>query len=153
MTHWQWVDGEIVRGHGVAGGSSAETPYPGGSISLQTPFFLDRGLDLTPFHPATINVSIAPYTFEMVAPAVTLRDVAWIDLIPPESFSFSPVRLQLGDRQVEALVYYPHPETKIHHFQSASLIELLAPYVAGVAYGNTVRLGVNSAEIKLVKPQ
>jgi hypothetical protein len=149
MTKIHSVRGIVVPGHGVASGISAESPYPGGSIPLQTPHFAARGLDLAPYHPATLNVSIAPYVFEMVNPRYTLRQVNWIDLVPPEDFSFATCKLTFADKTYDCLTYYPHPETKVQHFQDPSMIEILAPLIDGIFYGARVKLSLNSAEIKL----
>ena len=40
------VTGKVVLGHGVASGRAANSPYPRGSLEMQIPCFLDRGLDL-----------------------------------------------------------------------------------------------------------
>ena len=125
------VSGTVVRGHQVASGLG-DSPYPQGTIEMQRPRFLERGLDLSAYHPATLNVSIAPLTFEMVAPRYTFRGVRWTEQIPAEDFSFSPCELAFGGRMYPALVYYPHPETKPAHFQSPSTLEILAPFVEGI---------------------
>lgn len=149
MGDWVAVDGIVVRGHGVASGVSAETPYPDGTIPLQTPHFAARGLDLSPYHPATLNISIKPYGFEMVNPRYTLRQVNWIALVPPEDFSFATCRLTFAGQTYACLTYYPHPETKVQHFQDPTMIEVLAPFIDGISYGTQVKLSVNSAEINL----
>ena len=58
------VGGVIVAGYRVASGPSKDYPY--GTLEKQIPLFKQRGLDLERFHPGTLNVSIAPATFEMV---------------------------------------------------------------------------------------
>ena len=145
---WAEVGGVVVRGHGVASGQGS-IPYPQGTIRMQAPFFRQRGLDLAPFVPATINVSIAPATFRIVSPAHLLRQVAWTDLHQPEDFSFVRCRLAAGDAAYFGLVYYPHPETKQRHHQDAAVLELLMPPVAGLAYGDAVTLALPVAEIEI----
>jgi hypothetical protein len=151
MGEWVTIDGEVVRGHGVASGVSAENPYPGGTIPLQTPHFAARGLDLSPYHSATLNISIKPYIFEMVAPRYTLRQVNWIDMIPPEDFSFATCQLTFNDKTYDCLTYYPHPETKVQHFQDPAMIEVLAPFINGIFYGAQVELSVMSVEISILE--
>jgi hypothetical protein len=55
------IAGRVVHGHGVASGRSASSPYPRGTIALQAPHFLERGVDLSPFFAGTLNVDITPH--------------------------------------------------------------------------------------------
>ena len=145
---WAEIPGLVVRGHGVASGQGS-SPYPQGTISMQAPFFRQRGLDLAPFVPATINVSIAPARFRIVSPAHLLPQVVWTELHRPEDFSFVNCRLTTGAATYAGLVYYPHPATKQRHHQDAAELELLMPPVAGLAYGDAVTLALPVAEIEI----
>ncbi len=49
MQKWQGVEGIIERGHQVASGMASDSPYPKGTIEMQTPFFQNLGLDLSAF--------------------------------------------------------------------------------------------------------
>jgi hypothetical protein len=142
---WISVAGIVVRGHGVASGIRSAI-FPGGTIRLQAPHFLARGLDISSYHPATINLSIAPWTLERVEPRVTLTNVRWAAHQPPEDFSLSPCRLTYGGVQRAGLVYYPHPETKPAHHQDPSIVEVLAPYIDGLRYGHRVDVALDSRE-------
>ena len=81
------VSGVIMAGYRVASGPSKDYPY--GTLEKQIPQFRQLGLNLEGFHFGTLNVSIAPATFEMVHPEYTSWQVDWTDLHPPEDFSFS----------------------------------------------------------------
>jgi hypothetical protein len=116
---------------------------------MQRPYFADRGFDLSAYYPATLNVSIRPATFRLQAPELTFRQIAWTDLHPPEDFSFSRCRLEFGGRWYDGWIYYPHPETKVRHFQDPSLVEIIAPFIPGIAYDSPVQLALKSAEVKL----
>ena len=116
-----------MRGHGVASGISADSPYPDGSILLQMPHFAARGLDLSPYYPATLNISIEPYVFELVDPRYTLRQVNWIDLVPPEDFSFATCKLTFADATYDCPDLLPTSRNKVQHFQNPTMIEVLAP--------------------------
>lgn len=142
---WVVVPGVVVRGHRVASAPSKDYPY--GTIEKQKPYFEALGLDLSRFFLGTLNISIAPRRWQMLRPRWTFRQVAWTDLHPPEDFSFSPCRVRFGGREYEGLVYYPHPETKIRHFQDPSLVEVLAEFIEDVEYGEKVELLLNPAEI------
>jgi hypothetical protein len=148
---WAEIPGVVVRGHGVASGQGSG-PYPQGTIAMQAPFFRARGLDLAPFWPGTINVSIAPATFRITRPVHLLRQVAWTELHRPEDFSFVRCRLTTGAAVYAGLVYYPHPATKERHLQDAAVLELLMPPIAGLAYGAAVTLALPVAEIEIERP-
>lgn len=144
------ISGTVVSGHRVASGQSASSPYPKGTIEMQTPHFLPLGVDLSVFYPGTLNVSIAPYTFELL-PAQTLPSVKWSPHHDAESFSFISISLIWQQSTYSGLVYYPRPETKINHFQDPSVLELLLPKVKGIAYGKKVTLSASSTEL-IIKP-
>jgi hypothetical protein len=143
------VTGTIIEGYRVASGDTDTTPYPESTIVMQTPFFKARGLDISRYYPATLNISIKPHTFKILKPMCTFELVKWSDIVPPETFSFAACRLVVAGMSYECLVYYPHPETKPDHFQDPSTIELLAPYVDSLAYGDTVTIEVNPETIEI----
>lgn len=145
--NWLSLPGIIVAGHRVASGPSPAYPY--GALSKQKPLFKQLGLDLDPYFEGTLNVSIAPREFSMARPAVTFPLVQWTDLHPPETFSFSKCRIGFEGMLYDGWVYYPHPETKRAHFQTASLVEVIAPHIDRIAYGDTVVLELNADEIDL----
>ena len=149
MLQWKPVSGRVVRGHGVASGAAEDSPYPRGTIEMQTPLFLERGLDLRPYHPATIGVSIHPLTFALTSPAHTFRDVKWSPDHHAEDFSFSPCRLTFAGTTYEGWVYYPHPETKIGHYHGASTLEVITRFVDGIQYGAAVGVEINKEEIEI----
>ena len=141
------ISGVIVAGYRVASGPSKDYPY--GTLEKQIPLFKQRGLNLERFHPGTINVSIAPATFEMVNPEYTFRQVAWTDLHPPEDFSFSRCTVRFKGGKYAGYVYYPHPETKKRHFESASLLEIISGFIPEIQYGERVELELNANEIRI----
>jgi hypothetical protein len=141
------VLGTVVEGYRVASGPSKDYPY--GSLEKQIPLFKQRGLDLERFYFATLNVSIAPHTFEMAAPACIFRQVTWTDLHPPEDFSFSPCVVRFKGGEYTGYVYYPHPETKKRHFESVSILEIISVYIPGIKYGERVELELNANEVHI----
>ncbi len=149
---WVWTAGIVQRGHRVASGLGDDSPYPTGTIVMQLPYFQALGLDLRKFFPGTLNVSIAPNHFELLRPEYTFERLQWTDLHPPETFSFSRRHLRFANKCAEGMVYHPHPETKRVHFQDASVIEVLAPRMMGIGYGDRVELALNSREVRLITP-
>jgi hypothetical protein len=141
------VSGVVVKGYRVASGPSRDYPY--GSLERQIPIFKERGFDLEYFFYGTLNISIAPHSFEMIAPTLTFRQVTWTDLHPPEDFSFSPCKVRFKGDEYPGYVYYPHPETKKRHFESASIIEIITTFIDGIHYGDQVEVLLNDAEIRI----
>lgn len=149
---WPRVEGVIIRGHGVASGRGAESPYPRGTVEMQKPFFAALGFDLTGLHEATLNVDLSPWRFRLRHPAHTFHRVEWTHLHPPETFSFSRCRIGHGGREVDAWIYTPHPGTKADHFQPPAMLEILAPFLPGVGYGDAVTLRIAPEEVELMAP-
>lgn len=161
------VEGTVVVGHGVASGTNPGSAFPSGTIAMQMPFFLARGLDLRDCHPGTINVDIAPSTYTILRPQHTFRDIAWTDLHAAETFSFLRCTLSLPDAHAQldsgslpgvrapapglyrGWVYYPHPETKPMHSQPTTVLEVLMPFIAGLSYGDRVSLALDPHEIAI----
>jgi hypothetical protein len=137
-----------MEGYRVASGPSKDDPY--GSLEKQIPLFKEYGLDLTRFYYGTLNISIAPYTFEMIAPEYTFRQVNWTDLHLPEDFSFSACSVRFMHDRYAGYVYYPHPETKKNrHFESASLLEIITVDIPNIHYGDMVEIELNSQEVRI----
>ena len=142
---WTLVHGILVEGYRVASGPSKDYPY--GALDRQRPIFKARGLDLSGYFNGTLNIDISPFTFTMVKPEFTFQHVEWTDLHPPEHFSFSHCRVVFKDIEYNGWVYYPHPETKLRHFQNPSLLEVIAQPIPGIGYGDEIDVLVNPDEI------
>ncbi len=133
-----WWPGTVVAGHGVASGRSSTSPYPAGTIALQQPHFLAQGVDLSRYHPGTLNVDVAPHAPVPQAPLFDGR-LRWFGDLE-ERFLLSRIRLRCGARDFDGLWYYPHPATKPAHFQKPTVVELLLPWIDGLAPGSPVRV-------------
>jgi hypothetical protein len=134
------LSGTVMPGHGVASGRAANSPYPQGSIAMQMPFFKELGLDLGHCWPGTLNVSIAPQTWQLLRADHCFERLQWTHLHPPETFSFVAVQLTWRSQHTGAWLYRPHPETKAAHHQAPSVMEIIAPRMEGLAYGDAVGL-------------
>ena len=141
------LKGIVVKGHRVA--SQPSNVYPYGTIEKQKPFFRALGLNLDDYYNGTLNVSIRPNTFKVVKPELTFGLVEWTDLHPPETFSFSKCTLIFRGTRYAGWVYYPHPETKIRHFDNPSVIEILTQRIPEIHYGDEVEIKLNSNEIQV----
>lgn len=143
--------GRVVSGHGVASGRSDASPYPAGTIAMQTPVFLEAGLDLSDCWPGTINLSFAPLELRLKRPDHCFQQLQWTDLHPPETFSFWRVVLITEPGQSSSgWIYLPHPETKQRHWQSSSTLEVLAPFLEGLAPNSRVEVVDDRSRIALV---
>lgn len=151
MTHtstiWKSIHGIILPGYRVASAPSKDYPY--GTLAKQRPFFTSRGLDLSDYFNGTLNIDISPHTFKLIKPEFTFEHVEWTDLHPPEHFSFSRCKIIYKDAEYDGWVYYPHPETKLRHFQNPSLLEVIATPIPQIKYGDEVEVLLNSAEITI----
>ena len=148
---WKTINGIVVPGHRVASGQATGSRYPAGTIRMQQPVFKQLGLDLSRYHEGTLNVSIHPLSFEMKRPRHTFRQVEWTSLHPAEDFSFSPCKVYFDDKEHTGWIYYPHPETKEMHFQDPSVLEILAPFIPNIGYGDRIRICIDLKEIRLKK--
>ena len=139
------LPGLLLRGHQVASRPSAAYPYS--SLEKQKPYFKERGLDLYGYFNGTLNISIAPFIFQMSAPEITFPLVEWTDLHPPETFSFSRCKVIFKGVEYEGWVYYPHPETKKTHFQDPSLVEVITYQIPEIEYGDAIEVELNLEEV------
>ena len=70
-----WIEGVLQHGHGVASGANSESPYPKGSISIQSPFFKALGLDLSCYWHGTINLSFKPLEIILRNPDISFENM------------------------------------------------------------------------------
>lgn len=145
---WELLHGILAQGYQVASGPSKDYPY--GALDCQRPIFKARGLNLDNYFNGTLNIDIRPFMFKMVKPEFTFRNVEWTALHPPEHFSFSRCKVVYRENKYDGWVYYPHPETKLRHFQNPSLLEVIAKPIPRIEYGDSLKVFVKKDEI-LVK--
>ncbi len=119
---------------------------------MQVPFFQTLGLDLSAYHLATLNTSIAPFDFAICDPDWHFRQVKWHPTEPAEDFSFVKISVATSENieLMKALIYYPHPETKPAHHQPASVLEiLLEEFVPELHYGDAIWLEIREEQVRL----
>ncbi|MFM7267420.1 MAG: hypothetical protein ACKOZT_02370 [Cyanobium sp.] len=174
-----WVRCTLGAGHGVASGQAASSPYPAGTIALQTPLFRAQGIDLSPYFAGTLNLEVPGRAWRLRDPAARVEQLRWSEHHPPETFSFWPCRLRLAwqgpaspatppavsasaeptagataaERIItEALIYHPHPQTKRAHHQREGCLEVLAPWLGQLPTGSGIDLGVDPRRCRLIDP-
>ena len=136
------IRGKINRGHGVASGKAGDLRYPEGTLKMQFPYFKERGLDLSPYFLGTINIEIAPFTFQIKNPKLFMEQINWSDHIPPENFFFFDLKLIHKGKTYEGLIYMPDPATKVEHEQKNSILELILPKIPGLDYDDYLEIEV-----------
>jgi hypothetical protein len=151
MVHnWLIIDGVVKSGHQVASGLATDSPYPRGTIAMQLLFFQERGLDLSSCFLGTLNISIAPATFILKHPEYTFEQVQWHPDYPAEDFSFCACQIIFQTKNYHGWIYYPHPETKIGHFQDKSTLEVIAPFIPSLKYSDRVKFLINPEAVIIV---
>ena len=141
------VKGTITAGYGVASGQGNDERYPKGTLHLQLPYFQKLGIDISIYHPGTINVNIGNKTVHIKDPKYRAMGIDWSSHIPPENFFFFDVEATYEGQIYSGLIYMPDPATKTEHFQAMSIIELLLPKIPGIKSGNSISLKVEDVQI------
>lgn len=152
MLSWQ---GTVKAGHGVASGRSAGTvgnPYPQGSIAMQVPYFKSLGLDLSPCFSGTINLDVAPKSWQILKADHCFENLRWTDLHPPETFSFAALQVLWQGTWHAGWLYHPHPETKATHLQNSSVMELILPKLSGLSTGLVLSVRCSAQNLRLSGP-
>ncbi len=141
--YYHEVAAEIVPGHGIASGKKKDDRFPNGTISMQIPIFKSLGLNLNHFHQGTLNLKISPFGHEFGKPSHFFSKVDWSIHLPPENFSFYPCLLEdlrrENEKSYEGLVYWPHPSTKPEFHQPDNVLEVIAPFIPNIGYGNLIK--------------
>jgi hypothetical protein len=74
-------------------GRNPHSPYPAGTIALQSPFFSERGIDLSPFFPGTLNLEVPGGAWRLQRPDAAPPDPElvrrWLEPLWPEAFDLS----------------------------------------------------------------
>jgi hypothetical protein len=143
------IQGIVAKGHRVASGLATDSPYDRGTIEMQIPYFQKLGLDLSAYYPGTLNLNISPLTAELKQPEYTFRQVKWHPDYPAEDFSFSTCVARWKEVDYPGWIYYTHPATKIGHFHDRSTLEVIAPPIPRIHYGDRVQLQINPMAISI----
>lgn len=133
-----WTAGIVIAGYGVASGRDKDSGYPEGTIALQKPYFLEKGVDLSLFYPGTLNVDLSPLA-PIPGNAIFDGVLRWHSDIE-ERFLLVPIQIRIKEKTYAGLWYYPHPDTKPAHFQKKTVVELLLPWIDGIGEGEVVQV-------------
>lgn len=142
----------LVKGHQVASGRANDPRFPQGTIAAQMPFFLEFGLNLNHYHRATLNAEFNCNAITLNHFDYQFRQVKWHKEMPAEDFRFYRCKIVVNEQTYPALIYQPQLATKTEHFQAKNQLELLAPFIANIKYGDILALDIDSAAITLGEP-
>ncbi|WDE09494.1 hypothetical protein [Thalassomonas haliotis] len=136
----------VVPGYGVASGRAVDSPYPEGTIALQKPFFAALGLDLSACFNGTINAAFNCHHVNLNSWDHQFLQVKWCAGLAAEDFRFARCELireqPLSIKRYPAYIYQVLASSKVDHFQPGNVLELVAPELSGLAYGNVMVLEI-----------
>lgn len=147
-----FANATLTRGHGVASGKNFDSRFPDGTLAMQAPFFKERGLDLSHYFNGTLNLNLFPFKFHFKNPAHYFPGIKWSEHLPAENFSFfnCVVHHEPEMSLLHSLLYWPHPSTKPEFTQSESIVEIIAPKIGDIKYGDKLRLSAQTNEILFI---
>ena len=120
-----------------------------GFLSAQLPIFKALGLELSGYYLATINAQFNCHAIALNCYDHYFKQVKWHINMPAENFMFCRCRILTNSRSYSALIYQPQVSTKIEHFQPLNQLELLAPFIANLRYGDVISLEVPNVTVTL----
>jgi hypothetical protein len=153
------VKATVLRGYRLSSGNSpGDRRFPGGTLRMQSPHFAAAGFDMEryfdgDFVSGTLNLSVAPAVVRLKKPEIFLSGIKWSPVFPAENFYLSPARIEHDGTGYRALLYIPDPATKVDHFQSPSVIEVIAQRIAGIGYDDQTTLIYNPEAITILQAQ
>jgi len=134
------LNGVVVEGFRIASGLANDPKYPGGTISMQKPFMERNGLKLNDKFMGTLNLDISPFTNDDIEFDIHIENIRWNEHYS-ESFSFRECSVKYGTGIYFGYVYKPHKNSdKIKCRHEKSIIEVIAPFIDGIGYGDEVEI-------------
>lgn len=134
------MQGTLIQGHQVASGLASNCPWPGGSVARQLPLMGLHGVPVTRLFSGTLNVALAcrevPYPEQFEFDFV----LDWRAPDKPTHFRLHRLIVEFAGRRYQGWSYrkiYPDGYVSIHP-QPANVIEILAPQIDGIQYGDRV---------------
>jgi hypothetical protein len=149
------INATVIRGYRLSSGDSPEdTRFPGGTLRMQMPFFAAAGFDVAryfagEFVQGTLNLSIAPDIVRVKKPEIFLPGIKWSPVFPAENFYLSPAQIVHNDTTYRALLYIPDPATKVEHFPTPSMLEVIAQRITGIRYDDETMLIYNPEAVAI----
>ena len=149
------VTGNVTEGFRIASGSNKEgVPGPHGEMLIdsfvrQRPFFEAEIPELKHVWTGTINVNISPRLCHILSYDHQIT-CEWHPGIVETFGIVKGVAVQFGRSQyAPAFIYYPLPSDI--HIPRDELIEVLAPRIEGLSYGDRVTLFIPEGKVEIVE--
>jgi len=139
--------GNIKQGLRIASGLNPDRSLKlNNTIAQQKPFFIKAGIpDMESMHNGTINLFIAPATFKITKPHYEVT-CEWFKGVT-ETFHLVKADIEYNNAIYQGYVYYPCPSAVKNH--DDNIVELLAPKIVGVKYGDPITAHVAAQNITL----
>lgn len=141
----------VIKGHRVASGLANDPRFPLGTIKAQTAHFKKLGLNISQFYPATINAKFIGESVTLNQYEYFFKQVNWHSEMPAEDFKFFRCTIIKETKEFPALIYQPQVDTKTEHLQPKIQLEILAPYIENIIYGDLLKLKVTKQAIILTR--
>jgi len=143
------ISGIVIRGHRIASGLNdlPKTEPINDTIRKQKPFFKMAGIPgIADVFNGTINVDISPLVFTILRPNYE-AECEW-ERGFNERFWFVETSLTHNTQDYRGYVYYPCPGPLKKHVTN-NVLEVLAPPIEGLKYGDAIRLGYDSERLRI----
>ena len=140
----------LVKGHQVASGLANDPRFFTGTIATQLPFFQALGLNLDNYHRATLNAQFDCKEVVLNHIDYHFEQVKWHPDMPAEDFRFCRCHVLSADRLYPGIIYHPLVNTKTEHFQPKNHLEILAPFITNINYGDVLSLKAPNATLTLI---
>jgi len=134
-----------IISEGLKAASGQRHKGAAGTIALQKPGLKSIGVEVDKLFNGTINLQLKQ-GFHITKPDYTLTDYEWIEGVF-ESFDILRCKIKYGQSTYEGYVYRPK-ESEHAAAHEASIVELLAPEIPGIRYGD--RLSIDVAKDRVV---
>lgn len=139
----------MVKGHQVASGKADDPRFPVGTIREQAPYFKSLGLNISEFYPGTLNAKFTGSSITLNHHDYFFSGVHWHKEMPAEDFKFCRCTILRGNEKYSALIYQPLLKTKTEHLQPLNQLEILAPYINNIKYGDILTLKIAEHSLSL----
>jgi hypothetical protein len=136
----------VVKGDQVVSGRANDLRFPRGTVTI---FSNAGGLNLNGYYIATVNAQFNYHAIVLNLYDHYFEQVKWYENMPTENFKFCQCHILKNSTSYPALIYQPQVETKVEHLQPINQLELLAPLIEHLHYGDVISLNISNAKVTL----
>lgn len=140
--------GKVKEGLRIASGQNPDPALKlNNTIFKQKPFFIKNGVDkIENCYNGTVNLDISPHHFKILKPDYEIT----CEWSPGTIETFWLVRADIifKERTYSGYIYYPCPSLVKSH--KDNIVELLAPQIESLEYGDRCCVKVSADKVKLL---